>query len=185
LSFIVQNYPGKIFPGMTIIKDGGDICQLTQYPIRILLSLMVFSKSFGYALRGVLYVAMAEKSNAKVQLDEIADQLAVPRHFLGKVMKNLVKDGILDSLKGPYGGFCINERTLQTNLYKLVEITGEMEELSTCVLRLRQCNALHPCPMHRQVESLRRQWQQLLASTSIGDLLKKDQPDFIRSIAVI
>lgn len=146
---------------------------------------MVFSKSFGYALRGILYVAMASESKAKVQLDEIAEQLTVPRHFLGKVMKNLVKEGVLSSLKGPYGGFCINERTLEMTLFKLVETTGGMEKLSTCVLRLRKCNAEHPCPMHRQVESLRKQWQQLLSSTSIGDLVKKNQPDFIRSIAAI
>lgn len=146
---------------------------------------MVFSKSFGYALRGILYVAMVNESKTRVQLEEIAQQLTVPRYFLGKVMKNLVKEGMLSSLKGPYGGFCINERTLKTTLFKLVETTGEVEELSTCVLRLRKCNAQHPCPMHQQVESLRMQWQRLLSSTTIGDLLKKNQPDFIRSIAVI
>jgi len=146
---------------------------------------MVFSKSFGYALRGILYVAMVSESKARVRLDEIAEQLTVPRHFLGKVMKNLVKEGVLSSLKGPYGGFCINDRTVETTLFKLVETTGEVEQLSTCVLRLRKCNAQYPCPMHRQVESLRKQWQRLISSTTIGDLLKKNQPDFIQSIAAI
>ncbi len=146
---------------------------------------MIFSKSFGYALRGILYLSMASESKARVQLDEIAEQLTVPRHFLGKVMKKLVKDGVLSSLKGPYGGFCINEKTMEMPLLKLVEITGEPEEFSSCVLRLRKCNAENPCPMHHQIESLRRQWQTLLTSTTIGDLVRKDLPDFIRSIAVI
>lgn len=86
---------------------------------------MIFSKSFGYALRGILYVALEEKQKKKVQLDEIAGKLGVPRYFLGKVMKRLVKEGILDSLKGPYGGFYLNENTLQTRLIQLVEITGK------------------------------------------------------------
>jgi Rrf2 family transcriptional regulator, iron-sulfur cluster assembly transcription factor len=146
---------------------------------------MVFSKSFGYALRGILYVAMVSEKKARVQLDEVANELTVPRHFLGKVMKNLVKEGVLDSMKGPYGGFCTNDMTLKTTLFKLVEITGEMEELNTCVLRLRKCNSQYPCPMHKQVEGVRKQWQRLLLSTTIGDLVNKDQPDFIRSIAVI
>ena len=146
---------------------------------------MIFSKSFGYALRGILYLSMASESKARVQLDEIAEQLTVPRHFLGKVMKKLVNDGVLSSLKGPYGGFCINEKTMEMPLLKLVEITGEPEEFSSCVLRLRKCNAENPCPMHHQIESLRRQWQTLLTSTTIGDLVRKDLPDFIRSIAVI
>lgn len=146
---------------------------------------MIFSKSFGYALRGVLYVSMAGENKTMVQLDEIAREMTIPRHFLGKVMKKLVKGGVLSSLKGPYGGFCINEMTMETSLLQLVDMTGEPEEFSSCVLRLRKCNAKNPCPMHLQIESLREQWQILLTSTTIGDLVRKDMPDFIKSIAVI
>ncbi len=146
---------------------------------------MIFSKSFGYALRGVLYIEMAGESKSMVQLDEIARELAIPRHFLGKVMKKLVKEGVVNSLKGPFGGFSINEKTKETSLLQLVDMTGEPEEFSSCVLRLRKCNAKNPCPMHHQIESLRQQWQTLLTSTTIGDLIRKDMPDFIKSIAVI
>lgn len=145
---------------------------------------MIFSKSFGYALRGVLYVSLAGENKPMVQLDEIARELAIHRHFLGKVMKKLVKGGVLSSLKGPYGGFCVNDMTMNTSLLKIVDMTGEREEFSSCVLRLRKCNAENPCPMHHQIESLRDQWETLLTSTTIGDLLRKDKPDFIKSISV-
>jgi Rrf2 family transcriptional regulator, iron-sulfur cluster assembly transcription factor len=72
---------------------------------------MVFSKSFGYALRGVLYVTMAGEKKTMIQLEEVAHQLTVPKHFLAKVMKNLVKEGVLNSMKGPYGG-----RDIENNL---------------------------------------------------------------------
>lgn len=146
---------------------------------------MLFSKSFGYALRGVLYVAILSDSKPRIQLEEIAQKLSVPRHFLGKVMKGLVKEKILRSLKGPYGGFSLHENTIDTTLLKLAEVTGDTGLFESCVLRLRQCNAKNPCPMHKEAESLRKKWQDLLASTTIGDLLKKDQPDFIQSIAII
>lgn len=146
---------------------------------------MVFSKSFGYALRGILYLAMVRDEKEKVQLDEIAEKLSIPRHFLGKVMKKLVKAGVISSMKGPYGGFCVNDVSLTTPLFMLLSITGEAEEFSSCVLRLRRCNSQNPCPMHRQIESLRAQWQQLLSTTTVGDLLKQDQPDFIRSLSVL
>lgn len=146
---------------------------------------MLFSKTFGYALRGVLYVAITIESKPRVQLEEIAQQLALPRHFMGKVMKKLVKEGVLTSLKGPYGGFCINERTMKTSLLKLTEITGEAGEFTICVLRLGKCNSANPCPMHRKVESIRQQWQTVLSSTTIEDLLTKKQPDFISSIMAV
>jgi len=146
---------------------------------------MVFSKSFGYALRGVLYISLMSESKPKVQLNEIAEELSIPRHFLGKVMKKLVKEGVLGSQKGPIVGFYINEKSTEITLLKLMEVTGETEEFTICVLRLRKCNAENHCPMHHQIESLRGQWQSLLASTTIGDLLNKDHPDFIRSMAAI
>lgn len=145
---------------------------------------MVFSKSFGYALRGILYIAVSSNDNARIQLAEIAEKLHIPRHFLGKVMRKLAEEGVINSMKGPYGGFSINEGTMKTPLRKLINITGEGEGFQTCVLRLRRCNSQNPCPLHEEVELLRSRWQSLLASTTVGDLLKKEQPDFIRSIAI-
>ena len=146
---------------------------------------MVFSKSFGYALRGVLYVALTTDQKGKVQLDEIAEKLAVPRYFLGKIMNRLVNDGILASEKGHKGGFSINDQTLHINLMRLVKITGDSESFNSCALRLRKCNPANPCPLHFEVEKLRNQWYKLLTETTIDDLLKRDQPDFLKSIATI
>jgi Rrf2 family transcriptional regulator, iron-sulfur cluster assembly transcription factor len=146
---------------------------------------MVFSKSFGYALRGILYIALMAESKSKIQLDEMAEKLAVPRFFLGKIMNRLVHDGILKSEKGHKGGFSITERTMQVTLLDLFKITGDGESFDTCVLRLRKCNSVNPCPLNYEIESLRTQWHRLLAETSIDDLLKKDQPDFLKSIATV
>ena len=143
---------------------------------------MNLSKSFGYALRGVLYVAVMNERKPRVQLDEIAATLGVPRHFLGKVMKKVVKEGILTSTKGPYGGFCVNENTLQTNLIKLVEISGDSVQLDTCVLRFKKCNELNPCPLHCEVELLRKKWLDLLTSITLSNLLEKNAPNLINRI---
>jgi len=42
---------------------------------------MLFSKSFGYALRGILYMALVRDKKSKVQTNEIALQLPVPEAF--------------------------------------------------------------------------------------------------------
>jgi Rrf2 family protein len=69
---------------------------------------MIFSKSFGYAVRGMLYVAMMQDEKRYVQAEEISTRLAVPRHFMGKILKKLVKERLLASSKGPSGGFTFN-----------------------------------------------------------------------------
>lgn len=134
---------------------------------------MVFSKSFGYALRGILYVAEMGTRKSKVSLDEIAEKLDVPRHFLGKVLKRLVKSGIIDSARGPSGGFSLNETTLGTPISQIVEVSGDQKKLNACVLSLHTCSSANPCSLHKQAEILKREWNTVLAETTIADLLNK------------
>lgn len=146
---------------------------------------MFFSKSFGYALRGILYIALMQDEQRKVQIDEIAQTLSVPKHFLGKIMQELVKAGLLQSTKGPYGGFDLSENTMSVPLIKLIEITGDVNQFNVCVLQMKACNGVNPCPLHDGIEIINEQLKSLLARTTIADLMKEDKSDFIRSLSAI
>jgi Rrf2 family transcriptional regulator, iron-sulfur cluster assembly transcription factor len=146
---------------------------------------MIFSKSFGYALRGILYVAMMSDENRKISIDEMANRLSVPRHFLGKIMNKVVKRGILSSTKGPNGGFSLNETSLNTSLLTLVELTDGLEQFDACVLRLRKCSEDHPCPLHFQTVAYKNNLLQVFSESTIGSLLTQDKPDFIQSISAV
>lgn len=143
---------------------------------------MIFSKSFGYALRGILYVAMMNDEKRKIRIDEMASRLAVPRHFLGKIMNKVAKYGILNSTKGPNGGFSLNSSSLDTTLLKLVESMDGLEQFDECVLRFRKCNIENPCPLHHQVQSCKNELLKTFSETTMASLLNDDKPDFIRSI---
>jgi Rrf2 family protein len=182
MSFIEQKYLRGSLPVMTIIKARADIYQ-AYFMSRSACLHMFFSKSFGYALRGVLYVTIISEENRKVQVDEIAGKLGVPKHFLAKIMNRVVKEGILDSTKGPYGGFSINGETLTSPLIRLLRITDGMEQFNTCVLRLRKCNKANPCPLHFLMEKSRDDLLKNFSHTSIEDLLKQDKMMLIGSIA--
>ncbi|HRX92690.1 MAG TPA: Rrf2 family transcriptional regulator [Chitinophagaceae bacterium] len=146
---------------------------------------MFFSKSFGYALRGVLYVSIEGKEGRKIQIEEIAEQLSVPRHFLAKIMKAVVKKGILNSTKGPYGGFSINKKTLNTKLIHLVELTDGTELFNNCILGLKNCNGKNPCPLHDEIALIRSQLLNKFGKTRVGDLTDEENVNFIQSLAVV
>jgi Rrf2 family transcriptional regulator, iron-sulfur cluster assembly transcription factor len=146
---------------------------------------MIFSKSFGYAVTGVLYIVLMQDSKQYVHAEEIAENLCVPRHFISKILKKLVKAGVLCSSKGKTGGFTVNEATKDFMLLRLFEITDGMNTFNKCSLRLQECNTLHPCPMHEQMVRIKQQLEQVLSATSINDLLKENKDDFIKSIAAI
>ena len=144
---------------------------------------MIFSKSFGYAVRGVLYVTFKQNNGRFVQVEEIASSLAVPKHFMGKILKRLVKEQILTSAKGPNGGFRVNATTHTVSLLRLAEITSDLDVLKTCVLQFKECNGQNPCPLHVQMEQLRNNLGSIMAHTTVQDLVKNGQTDFIASIS--
>ena len=144
---------------------------------------MFFSKSFGYAVRGILYIALMQDEKHYVQVEEIASSLIVPRHFMGKILKKLVKENVLSSIKGPSGGFTIYEHTLQMPLMQLINITDGLKVFDNCVLRVKECNILNPCPLHFQMETVKGKLSAILTDTTLGDLLDIHNPDFIKSIS--
>ena len=146
---------------------------------------MFLSKSFGYALRGILYIAVMQDEHRKVQIDEIATKLSVPKHFLGKILQQIVKADLLKSTKGPYGGFALTTETLATPVIKLVEITDGMEQFSMCVLNFKHCNGLNPCPFHYERDEIKRNYLSLFTKNTFGDLLKDRKSDLLKSLAVI
>lgn len=168
---------------MTFLRMRGFRLTIHLPRINFLTNNMLFSKSFGYALRGILYIAKMQDEQRKIQIDEIAGNLAVPKHFLGKIMKQTVKKGLLKSTRGPYGGFSLANKTLTTPLIRLVEITDGMDQFAVCVLRLKYCDSAHPCPLHYKMEEIKQKFLAVFRETTIGDLIKDNKNDFIKSLS--
>jgi Rrf2 family transcriptional regulator, iron-sulfur cluster assembly transcription factor len=102
---------------------------------------------------------------------------------MGKILKRLAKQNYIHSVKGPSGGFSINDTTMKMNLLELVDNMDGLETFRSCVLRLQECNSLNPCPLHVQMEGLKSRLRSVLAGTTIEDMLNDNKADFLRSIS--
>lgn len=130
----------------------------------------MFSKAFGYALRGLVYVAIHGKERRRVGLLEISKDLQVPHHFLGKIMQDLVRHQIIDSVKGPNGGFFLNEQTLNTPLIAVLLIVDGSAVFNHCALGIKNCNAAAPCPLHDEFAAARNQMLETMNTKTIGKM---------------
>ena len=64
----------------------------------------MFSQASEYALRALTELARCEREKW-VLTGELAELLDLPVHYLGKVLQNLARKGILESQRGRQGGF--------------------------------------------------------------------------------
>jgi Rrf2 family protein len=129
----------------------------------------VFSKTCEYAIRSVFFIAHRTASGNKVGIKEIATGIDSPEHFLAKILQDLSRKGIVQSTKGPNGGFYMDETALKRPLADVVEAVDGKSIFTGCGLGLAYCSETNPCPLHHEFKAIRNQLRDLLEQTMIKD----------------
>ena len=80
----------------------------------------MISKSCKYAFRATILLASKSEEGVKLSVKEIAEEIEAPQAFTGKVLQILKKHSIINSLKGPYGGFFCEKRHLKIPAIEIV-----------------------------------------------------------------
>ncbi|MEZ5022538.1 MAG: Rrf2 family transcriptional regulator [Chitinophagales bacterium] len=134
----------------------------------------MFSKACEYGIRATLHIAVESQQERRVSLKDIALAIDSPEAFTGKILQQLVHNNIIHSLKGPTGGFQVEQLDLeQTTLSKIVEAIDGNSIMVGCGLGLKQCNEKEPCPLHDQFKIIREQLKYMLENTTIYEMAIK------------
>ncbi|MEZ4932238.1 MAG: Rrf2 family transcriptional regulator [Saprospiraceae bacterium] len=129
----------------------------------------MFSKTCQYAIRAVLYLAV-HTSDKNAGVNELAEALNAPKHFLAKILQQLSKHGLVSSIKGPNGGFFMGEKNLKATLEDIILCIDGPDVFTGCVMGLPQCSGENPCPLHVQANAYRQGLQFHLKYQSIGEM---------------
>lgn len=132
----------------------------------------MLTKTSEYALRSVVYVAMQAAEDKKVGVREIAKELELPLHFIGKILQDLVRKGVLASVKGPNGGFYLSRPAADITILEIVRVIDGLEVFKRCGLGLKNCSDTHPCPLHTEFKKYRDGIAALFAAKTIQDLVQ-------------
>ncbi len=134
----------------------------------------MFSKSCEYGLKAVIYIASQSLEGKRIKIDDIAEKAGSPRAFTAKILGTLTKFNIINSLKGPYGGFDIEiKRMKEIKISEIVFAIDGDSIYNGCALGLTECNAQEPCPMHENFVQIREELKKMLETTTIFELATK------------
>ena len=133
----------------------------------------MISNTSKYAIRALIYLELYSSPQKKEGIKSIAGELGIPPPFLGKILQGLVKQQILDSTKGPNGGFCLRKPAMDISLMEIIELMEGKEPFNTCVIRTTPCDPDHPCSMHKKLAKLRSEIKMLYTTETIADLVSE------------
>lgn len=131
----------------------------------------MLSQTAEYALRACLHLAHQAEEHP-VRVDDIAKTLDVPRNYLSKILHELGRDGILDSTRGPRGGF---QLALPPEEISLAMIVGHFDpeflsEEGRCILGRMRCSDRDPCAAHTRWKDVAVRMRAFFHDTSLAEL---------------
>src|SRR5690554_1292547 len=98
----------------------------------------MFSKSCEYGIKAILYIATESIEGYRVKIGDIAENSDSPEAFTAKIMGTLARHNIVNSLKGPYGGFEIDiHRMKQIKISEIVYAIDGDSVYNGCALGLK------------------------------------------------
>lgn len=131
----------------------------------------MFSKACEYGIRAMTQIALHSKIGNRIGLKAIAKSIGSPEAFTAKILQQLSRNNLVDSVKGPAGGFEMNAKQLRNiTLSDIVKtIDGDLV-YTGCGLGLKNCSELSPCPLHQEFKAIREQLKNMLETTSVEKL---------------
>lgn len=135
----------------------------------------MFSKTCEYAIRAMIYIAQQSRNGERVGIRKIAQGIDSPEHFIAKILQELSRKKMVQSMKGPNGGFFLDKSALQISLADIVRMVDGDHLFSGCGLGLKQCSENNPCPIHFQFKKVRKEMQTMLEQSTLGEFI--DQLD--------
>lgn len=131
----------------------------------------MFSKACEYGIRASIFIAQQSLQGKKVSLKAVAKAIESPEAYTSKILQQLSRNHIIQSEKGPTGGFSIKQNELDTLKLSTIVCTIDGDAIyNGCGLGLKNCNEKQPCPVHNQFKTIRNGLKNMLETTSLKSL---------------
>lgn len=131
----------------------------------------MFSKACEYAIRATIYIAVQSSQNLRVGLKDISKEIDSPEPFTAKILQQLSKNNIIESIKGPHGGFQIDKNDMsKIKLSQIVLAIDGDSIYKGCGLGFKECSEKQPCPVHDKFKTIRDELKDMLENTTVLEL---------------
>jgi Rrf2 family protein len=128
------------------------------------------TRAADYAVRAMIHIGSLPEDSVALK-DDIAEAQHIPPSFMAKILRQLVKTGLLHSARGVNGGFGLARETSAISLLDIVEAIEGPIQLNDCAPDPEHCTLAHDCPVSTVWVEVQNQMTSLLRQTTLEALL--------------
>ncbi len=122
-----------------------------------------------YGLRAMIELAV-RYSDEPVLMSDVAEQMGVSRKYLHAVLTTLKRAGLVRSVRGSGGGYCLARDPRQINIAEILSALEHSGSLVECVEHANTCPRCARCIARGLWTGLGRAIQAYLEGISLHDL---------------
>src|SRR5690554_480018 len=135
---------------------------------------MMISSKCKYAIRAVIYLATKDASKTRLGGQHIAEALDLPLAFTNKILQELSRKNVINSFKGPKGGFALTEIQKRNSILFIIEAIDGLAVFYRCGMGLDHCSDAQPCPFHDTFKKIREELLSTFKNRIISDFTADD-----------
>lgn len=144
--------------------------------------MLSLSKKTDYALIALNHMGALQEGEIATA-KEIAAVYRVPQELLAKILQRLAKEGLVQSVSGPKGGYALARSLEEMTVGEVVRaIEGDLQFTRCEEESLSPCDHLGQCTVRTPLQRIHFSVAALLDSMTLKELLSPDEPRLVRTI---
>jgi Rrf2 family cysteine metabolism transcriptional repressor len=137
---------------------------------------LIISTKGDYGMRAAIDLARNYDVAEPVQVKDIAERQDIPKDYLSLIMVDLRKGGVVESVRGPRGGYRLSRPPAEVSMGEILEILEGPIQLLDCTSdgTTHQCSQHSGCNMRNVWTFLTDTIAKVLRETTLQQLCSPD-----------
>ena len=131
----------------------------------------MISKTATHAMRAMVILA-EQAPDTFAGAGAIAKEIGAPQNYLGKLLQQLAREGLVDSQKGHGGGFRLAKPPSKITLYDVVEPIDQVSRRQGCFLGQLLCSDGTACAVHGDWAKVLETYMSFLHKTTLAKVIE-------------
>ena len=117
----------------------------------------------------VIYLRLQENKEKLVPVSEISSSYGIPKEILAKTLQKLASSNIIESYKGPNGGYKASKKIESTTLNDFFEILEGPTAIMDCYFEAG-CDHLNSCNIRTPINKINDSIRDLFDNITLADI---------------
>jgi Rrf2 family protein len=135
---------------------------------------MHLSTKSRYGTRAVLDIAL-HCHQGPVTLNDISCRQGISKKYLGQIVNQLLAAGILESIRGPRGGYVLGRPPQRTKVGEIIRILDGSMAPVRCVDKPKTCNRNAKCATREIWIQIKESVEAVVNDVTVADLVTRQK----------